>query len=56
VSNTFEQFCSRKWLDYCDENKTAQSVFYTEKEFKKHFNKWLLKKYADYLILEKENT
>jgi|TARA_R100001463_G_scaffold32576_3_gene72890 hypothetical protein len=35
------------WLDHCDENKTPHSTTYTEQEYKKQFNKWLLKKYAE---------
>jgi len=35
------------WLDHCDENKTPFSITYTEQEYKKEFNKWLLKKYAE---------
>tara|TARA_R100001460_G_scaffold6992_6_gene18093 strand:+ start:1461 stop:1586 length:126 start_codon:yes stop_codon:yes gene_type:complete len=34
------------WLDHCDEHKTPFSITYTEQEYKKEFNKWLLKKYA----------
>jgi len=45
--NNFSSFCRRKWLDHCDENKTPQSITYTEKEFKTVFNKWLLEKYAE---------
>ena len=39
-------------LDHCDENKTPHSTTYTEKEYKKEFNKWLLEKYAE----QKDNT
>ena len=52
MSTTFKQFCIRKWLDHCDENKTAHSVTYTADEYKEKFNKWLLEKYAE----EMENT
>ena len=48
----FNQFCSRHWLDHCDENKTAHSLTYTVDEYKKEFNKELLKMYAK----ETENT
>jgi len=52
MDDLFSQFCRRKWLDHCDENKTPHSITYTEKEYKKEFNKWLLEKYAE----QKENT
>jgi len=42
------------WLDHCDENKTPHSTTYTEKEYKKEFNKWLLEKYAEYM--EEDNA
>jgi hypothetical protein len=44
---TFTQFCRRMWLDHCDENKTPLSITYTEEEYKKKFNQWLLQKYAE---------
>ena len=44
----FSQFCRRMWLDHCDENKTPYSVTYTEEEYKRKFNKWLLAQYASY--------
>jgi|TARA_R110000737_G_scaffold216932_1_gene233404 hypothetical protein len=45
----FSQFCSRQWLDHCDENKAPLCITYTEKEYKIKFNKWLLEKYAEEL-------
>tara|TARA_B100001564_G_scaffold313077_1_gene286364 strand:+ start:1235 stop:1360 length:126 start_codon:yes stop_codon:yes gene_type:complete len=36
------------WLDHCDENKTPYSETYTEKEYKRKFNKWLLAQYASH--------
>ena len=47
MEDKFSQFCRRMWLDHCDENKTPYSKTYTEKEYKKEFNKWLLEKYAE---------
>tara|TARA_B100000900_G_scaffold399065_1_gene401177 strand:+ start:1698 stop:1856 length:159 start_codon:yes stop_codon:yes gene_type:complete len=52
MEDSFSQFCRRMWLDHCDDNKTPHSVTYTEAEYKKEFNKWLLKKYAE----EQEKT
>jgi len=47
MNKSFNQFCSRMWLDHCDENKTPHSTTYTEEEYKKEFNEWLLKKHAE---------
>jgi hypothetical protein len=44
----FSQFCRRMWLDHCDENKTHYSDTYTEEEYKRKFNKWLLAQYASH--------
>ena len=44
----FNQFCRRMWLDHGDENKSPNSKTYTEKEYKKEFNKWLLTQYASH--------
>jgi len=54
MSNSFSSFCRRMWLDHCDENKTPFSITYTEQEYKKEFNKWLLKKYAE--EMEEDNA
>ncbi len=39
MNTLFSQFCRRKWLDHCDENKTAHSKTYTEEEGKKEGKK-----------------
>ena len=54
MSSTFSQFCSRMWLDHCDENSAFGAVQLTKKEYIKKYNKWLLEKYAE--ELEKENA
>jgi len=46
MEKKFSDFCRRMWLDHCDENKAPNSIVYTEEEYKKQFNKWLLQKYA----------
>jgi len=46
MSDTFSAFCRRMWLDHCDENKTPYSTTYTEQEYIKKYNNWLLQKYA----------
>ena len=53
MNKSFNQFCSRMWLDHCDENKTPHSTTYTKEEYKKEFNEWLLQKYAEQV--EKKN-
>ena len=35
------------WLDHCDENAAFGAIKLTEEEYKKEFNEWLLKKYAE---------
>ena len=51
--NNFKSFCSRMWLDHCDENSAFGAIKLTEEEYKKEFNEWLLQKYAEQL--EKKN-
>ena len=53
MNSTFRQFCSRMWLDHCDENSAFGEIKLTEEEYKKEFNEWLLQKYAEQL--EKKN-
>ena len=54
MSSTFSQFCSRLWLDHCDENSAFGAVQLTKKEYIKKYNKWLLEKYAE--ELENDNA
>ena len=42
----FESFCSRMWLDHCDENKTLLSNALTYEEYVKRNWIWLLEKYS----------
>ena len=49
----FESFCSRMWLDHCDENKTLHSNALTYEEYVKRNWIWLLDKYSE--KTEKEN-
>ena len=49
----FESFCSRMWLDHCDENKTLYSNALTYEEYVKRNWVWLIKKYSE--KTEKEN-
>jgi len=54
MKNTFKSFCSRMWLDHCDENSAFGAIKLTEEEYKKEFNEWLLKKYAEQVEEENE--
>ena len=49
----FESFCSRMWLDHCDENKNLHSNALTYEEYVKRNWIWLLDKYSE--KTEKEN-
>ncbi len=49
----FKSFCSRMWLDHCDENKTLHSNPLTYEEYVNRHWIWLLDKYSKQV--EKEN-
>ena len=42
----FESFCSRMWLDHCDENKNLHINALTYEEYVKRNWIWLLEKYS----------
>ena len=42
----FKSFCSRMWLDHCDENKTLYSNPLTYEEYVSRHWVWLLDKYS----------
>jgi len=44
---SFKSFTSRMWLDYCDENNTAQSNHMTRDEYVERWYDWLLEKYQN---------
>lgn len=46
-ADTFKSFCTRMWLDYCDENNTAMSERMTRDEYVERWNDWLLGKWQD---------
>ncbi len=54
MNSTFSQFCSRMWLDHCDENAAFGAVKLTQEEYIKKYNKWLLEKYDE--KLEEDNA
>ena len=39
----FESYCSRMWLDYCDENNTFHSECLPKDEYTEKYHDWLLK-------------
>ena len=41
----FKQFCSRMWLDNCDENKYPGATTYTEDEYTSKYNDYLTEKF-----------
>ena len=53
MANNFKSFCSRMWLDHCDENAAFGAIKLTEEEYIKTYNEWLLQKYAEQV--EKRN-
>ena len=50
----FKSFCSRMWLDNCDENKTPHGNPISYEEYIKRNWIWLLDKYSKQV--EKENV
>ena len=52
----FESFCSRMWLDHCDENKTLYSNPLTYEEYVKRNWIWLLDKYSERKEKDNEPT
>ena len=38
----FESYCSRMWLDYCDENNTFHSECLPKDEYTEKYHDWLL--------------
>ena len=41
----FESYCSRMWLDYCDENTTLHSECLPKDAYVERWYDWLLDKY-----------
>ena len=52
----FKSFCSRMWLDHCDENKAPLCITYTKEEYIKRNWIWLLDKYSKEVEEENEPT
>ena len=43
----FESYCSRMWLDYCDENNTLHSECLSKDAYVERWYDWLLDKYQN---------
>ena len=50
----FESFCSRMWLDYCDENNTLHSECLSKDAYVERWHDWLLDKYQNRNLKEDE--
>jgi|TARA_B100000073_G_scaffold308569_1_gene279659 hypothetical protein len=47
ITNDFDSFCRRMWLDYCDEHGTVfGGVPLSEKEYTSKYNEFLMEKYG----------
>ena len=47
LTNDFDSFCRRMWLDYCDEHGTVfGGVPLSEKEYTSKYNEFLMEKYG----------
>ncbi len=46
-TDSFDSYCSRMWLDYCDENNTLYSNHMTKDEYVERWYDWLLDKYQN---------
>ena len=47
MANNFKSFCTRMWLDHCDENSAFGAIALDKEEYIKTYNEWLLQKYAE---------
>lgn len=43
----YSAYCSRMWLDYCDENNTILSEHLTKNQYINKYARWLAKRYVD---------
>ena len=43
----YAPYCSRMWLDYCDENNTILSEHLTKNQYINKYARWLAKRYVD---------
>ena len=43
----YNSYCSRMWLDYCDEHNTMLSEHMTLPQYKSTYHDWLAKRYMN---------
>ena len=43
----YNAYCSRMWLDYCDENKHPGAICLTKQQYINKWAKWLAKRYMN---------
>ena len=43
----YNSYCSRMWLDYCDENNTHLSECMSKQQYVNKYAKWLAKRYMN---------
>lgn len=56
VKTDFENYCSRMWLDNCDENNAYGSTSYSKEEYVTKFRDYLTEKFnKDNGIVKNEN-
>ncbi len=47
VTGQFDSFCSRMWLDNCDENSAFGAITYTKDEYISKYSGWLWNKFQE---------
>ena len=47
MRDSFDSYCSRMWLDYCDENNTHLSECMSKQQYVNKYARWLAKRYID---------
>lgn len=56
MDKAFNQFCTRMWLDYCDETSSFGSITLDKETYITKYNSWLLQKYAKQMEKRNEST
>ena len=56
MDKSFNQFCTRMWLDYCDETSSFGSITLDKETYITKYNSWLLQKYAKQMEKRNEST
>ena len=47
MNDSFDSYCSRMWLDHCDENKAPLSIVYTREEYVGRYYEWLVDRWQN---------